>query len=122
MTQEEHHFFNKEIKPALVVINIVLGLFIPATLYFGLLALVIKPFQIYQNSGQHFLWDITWGIGGFGFPCITIASLFITWRLYNKGQYRKAFFASISPIIFALGMLVLLGLIYALETFLMIFE
>lgn len=120
--EEEHPFFNKEIKPALVVINIMLGLFVPATLFFGFFALIIKPIQIYTSGGENIAWNMTWAIGGIGFPIITIWSIFQTWKVYKQEKYRKSFYISISPFIFASGMLLLLGLIYVIETFIMLFE
>jgi hypothetical protein len=121
--QDLHHpFFNEEIKPALTVINIVLGLFVPATLFFGLLALVIKPLQIYMSGGENLAQNLTWAIGGIGFPLLTIWSIFRTQQEYRKKEYRKAFYISISPIIFACGLLLMFALIYIVETFLLFFE
>lgn len=121
--QDEHHpFFNEEIKPALTVINVVLGLFVPATLFFGLLALIIKPLQIYASGWENLAQNIVWAIGGIGFPLITIWSIFRTQQLYKKKEYRKAFYASISPIVFACGLLAIFALIYVVETFVLIFE
>ncbi len=122
MNTEEHPFFNKEIKPALVVINIMLGLFVPATLFFGFFALIIKPMQIYMSGGENIAWNIVWAVGGISFPVITVWSIFQTWRAYKQEKYRKSFYISISPIIFAIGMLLLLGFIYVIETLLMLFE
>ncbi|TAH17289.1 MAG: hypothetical protein EAZ08_14035 [Cytophagales bacterium] len=119
---EHHSFFNEEIKPALTVINIVLGLFVPATLFFGLLALVIKPMQIYATGWENLAQNVVWMIAGVGFPSLTIWSIFQTWTNYKKKEYRKAFYISISPIIFTCGLMVLFALIYVIDTFVMFFE
>lgn len=55
-----------------------LGLFVPATLFFGFFALIIKPMQIYASGGENLAWNATWAIGGIGFPIITIWSIFQT--------------------------------------------
>jgi len=119
---EHHSFFNEEIKPALTVINIVLGLFVPATLFFGLLALVIKPMQIYATGWENLAQNVVWAIAGIGFPLLTIWSIFQTWTQYKKKDYKKAFYISISPIIFACGLMALFALIFVVETFFMFFE
>jgi hypothetical protein len=120
--QDEHHpFYNEEIKPALTVINILLGLFVPATLFFGLVGLVIRPVQTFMSGGENLAQNIVWTLGGVGFPIITIWSIFRTWQQYRAKAYRKAFYTSISPIVFTCVMLVLFALIYIVETVILLF-
>lgn len=121
--KDEHHpFYNEDIKPALTVINILLGLFVPATLFFGLIGLVIRPVQTYMSGGENLAQNIVWLIGGAGFPIITIWSIFRTWREYKLKEYRKAFYISVSPLAFTCVILVLFVLIYIVETFFLFFE
>jgi hypothetical protein len=75
-----------------------------------------------MSGGENIAWNITWAVGGVSFPIITVWSIFQTWKAYKQEKYRKSFYISISPIIFAIGMLLLLGLIYVIETFMMLFE
>ena len=121
MQDENHPFYNEEIKPALTVINILLGLFVPATLFFGLVGLVIRPVQTFMSGGENLAQNIVWTLGGVGFPIITIWSIFRTWQLYKTKAYRKAFYVSISPIVFTCVMLVLFALIYIVETIILMF-
>ncbi|MCS7017564.1 MAG: hypothetical protein RMJ87_05170 [Cytophagales bacterium] len=106
MNRYEHPFFNPEIKPALIVINLLMALLLPFFFIAGTLAALIKPLQTYFATGN-WIETLLVVIVGLGFPILIVWSLFATWARFNKGQYKRAFIAAIYPIVFA-GLAVLL--------------
>lgn len=110
MNRYDHPFFNPEIKPALIVINILMGLLLPFVFIAGTLAALVKPLKTYFLEGN-ILETVVVVIAGLGFPLLIIWSLFATWSRFNKGQYKSAFIAAIYPIAFAGAMVGLWALI-----------
>lgn len=100
MNRYEHPFFNPEIKPALIVINLLTGLLLPFFFIAGILAAVIKPIKTYFTGGN-IVETVLAVIVGLGFPASIVWSLFATWSRFGKKQYKSAFTAAVFPIIFA---------------------
>jgi hypothetical protein len=100
MNRYDHPFFNPEIKPALIVINILMGLLLPFVIIAGTLAALVKPLKTYFLAGN-WVETIIVIIGGLGFPSLIIWSLFATWSRFKNKQYKGAFIAAIYPIAFA---------------------
>ncbi|MCS6967155.1 MAG: hypothetical protein RMJ44_02155 [Cytophagales bacterium] len=100
MERYQHPFFNPEIKPALVVINLFTGLLLPFILVVGILSSVAKSLQAFLTEDNiiQTLWIVMAGIGT---PLVIIWSLFATWSYYKRELYKKAFFAAASPFLFA---------------------
>lgn len=111
MEEEEHSFYNYEIKPALVVINIFIGLFTPFTTILGVLVFLVRPVQAYFGMGGSVVRSIVFALVGIVFPVLMIWSIITTWRHYRRKNYRKAFYVSISPFVFALLALALFVLV-----------
>jgi hypothetical protein len=120
MPTEEHPFYNAEIKPALVVINILLGLLLPFVLVLGLLTLVVKPMQLAFLPSATWYETLVVTVAGVGFPALILWSLFATWRYYRQEAYRRAFWASLSPILFAGAMVALFGVVYLVDTIILL--
>ncbi|MCU0449963.1 MAG: hypothetical protein MUC97_09005 [Bernardetiaceae bacterium] len=118
----EHPFFNAEIKPALVVINILLGLLLPFTLIIGLGLLVAKPLQLLFSAQATWYQTVVVMVAGVGLPGSIAWSLFATWRYYRRANYHRAFWASLAPVIFGAAMLVLFGLVYIIDTIVLLFR
>jgi hypothetical protein len=118
----DHPFFNAEIKPALVVINLLLGLLLPFTLIIGLGLLVAKPLQLLFSPQATWYQTVVVLVAGVGLPASITWSLFATWRHYRQARYRQAFWASLAPVIFGAAMLVLFGLVYIIDTVVLLFR
>jgi hypothetical protein len=122
MPSTEHPFYNAEIKPALVVINILLGLLLPFVFIIGLLALVVKPMQLAFLPSATWYETLVVTVAGVGFPVLITWSLFATWRSYRREEYKRAFWVSLSPILFAGAMILLFGLVYLVDTVLLLWK
>lgn len=122
MQNEDHPFYNAEIKPALVVINILLGLLLPFMLVIGLLAVVVKPMQLAFLPSATWYETLVVTVAAVGFPGLIAWSLFATWRHYRREEYKRAFWTSLSPILFAGVMILLFGLVFLIDTAILIFR
>lgn len=126
MERYEHEFFNEEIRPLLIVINVFFGVIGPIVLILGLANLLIRPLKVVfglmnGDIGAAFGYDILWFLAGVGLPALIVWSMFGTWSRYRKGQYRQALYASLSPLAFA-GFIVGLAMVgYVMETIWMLF-
>jgi len=114
MNRYDHPFFNPEIKPALIVINILMGLLLPFVIIAGTLAALVKPLKTYFLTGN-WIETIVVIVAGLGLPSLIIWSLFATWSRFKKEQYKGAFIAAVYPIVFAGIMVVLWSLISLID-------